>query len=314
MSRGDGSFGARFKHEWNEFFFAPESPAGVSLFRFPMAVLLIAYACSVWPDAEAWFTNRGVVTSGTVFKHSLGWSVFRVLPNTIQVAQGVLVALIVAALGMIAGYRTRVFTVLAFVALASCHHRMPYNLSSGDTMLRVTLFFLMFSNCGHALSLDRYLALRRSGARRIGFGDLLHAPPAPGWATRLIQLQVATAYLSTVFWKLEGSTWLAGTASWYARQINVFQRLPLPGLFDNPHIVALSTWGTLVVETAMATLVWIKPARKYVLATGLLLHIGLELTMNIPTFQWVMMSTYLCFLDIRAPASRSGRSPGVLNG
>ena len=59
------------------------------------------------------------------------------------------------------------------------------------------------------------------------------------------------------------------------------------------------TWGTLLVEFALGALVWFRDLRYPVLLAGLLLHLGLEYSMIIQLFQWVMISAYVLFIDPR---------------
>jgi len=44
-------------------------------------------------------------------------------------------------------------------------------------------------------------------------------------------------------------------------------------------------------------LVWIKELRYPVLAIGVLLHLSLEYSMNVPLFQWIALSLYITFVD-----------------
>ena len=71
----------------------------------------------------------------------------------------------------------------------------------------------------------------------------------------------------------------------------------MPYLFDRLWMIKLLTWGALAVELAMATLVWFRDLRYPVLLAGWLLHLGLEYSMNIQLFQWVILSTYVLFVD-----------------
>ena len=50
------------------------------------------------------------------------------------------------------------------------------------------------------------------------------------------------------------------------------------------------------MEFSLAALVWVRRLRYPLLAAGLLLHLGIEVSMNIPIFEWVMVSAYVLFL------------------
>jgi hypothetical protein len=104
-------------------------------------------------------------------------------------------------------------------------------------------------------------------------------------------------YFNAVLYKLAGTHWIDGTAAWYISHLDEFKRFPVPDFFHTLWFSQLATWSSLATEAALATLIWVRPLRRYVLLAGLLLHLGLEYTMNIPFFQWVVLSSYILFLE-----------------
>jgi hypothetical protein len=164
--------------------------------------------------------------------------------------------------------------------------------------MRQAGFCLMFMPAGRALSLDRLLAARRH--RRRGDPEPFPPPrPAAPWAQRVLQIQLALVYLATIRWKLTGITWIHGTAVYYATRLAEFDRFPVPYIFRDPYTIKLATWGTLVVEFALGALVWFRDLRYPILLAGVMLHLGLEYSMNIPLFQWTMITAYVLFIDPR---------------
>src|SRR5262249_36938303 len=174
--------------------------------------------------------------------------------------------------------------------LVSVHHRDVFLLNSGDHLLRTLSFFLMFAPAGRAFSVDRLLRLRR-GLEEPGI------PYIVPWAQRLLQIQVCVMYFDAVLYKLAGTHWVDGTAAWYISQLDEFKRFPVPDLVHTLWFSQVATWSALAVEAAFPLLVWFRPLRPYVLLAGVLLHLGLEYSMNIPFFQWVVLSSYVLFLD-----------------
>ncbi len=59
----------------------------------------------------------------------------------------------------------------------------------------------------------------------------------------------------------------------------------------------LATWFTLVLEFALGVLLWIREIRYYLLAIGLVFHLSIEYSMNIPMFQWDVLTAYVLFID-----------------
>jgi hypothetical protein len=59
----------------------------------------------------------------------------------------------------------------------------------------------------------------------------------------------------------------------------------------------LGTWSALALEFSLGVLVWIKKLRYFILALGLIFHLYLEYSLNVPMFQWVVLSAYVLFID-----------------
>jgi hypothetical protein len=162
-------------------------------------------------------------------------------------------------------------------------------LNSGDTFLRIGTFWIIFSQAGKMLSIDERLRRKR------------HSEPAPllcaPWAMRMIQVQLAFVYLYAFVWKVTGTMWMSGTAVYYTSRLIEFWRFPVPYVFEHMWTMKLWSWSTLLVEFALGTLVWIKELRYTVLLAGILLHIGIDYSMNIPLFGFIMTSAYVTFVE-----------------
>ena len=53
----------------------------------------------------------------------------------------------------------------------------------------------------------------------------------------------------------------------------------------------------MAIEFALGVFVWFKELRYPVLLLGLLLHLGIEYSMNVPLFEWALLSAYVLFVD-----------------
>lgn len=109
-------------------------------------------------------------------------------------------------------------------------------------------------------------------------------------------MQLCIAYGHTWYCKIQGDRWNDGTAVYYAVRYEDLVRFLLPRIFDQLPVYQILTWGTLVIEFALWTLIWYRPTRYWVLLAGLSLHIGIEYCMNLPMFEWVFMFTYFLFI------------------
>ena len=276
---------------WNDFFFKPQSPVPVALFRICFGLLAAADLILLWPDWLEWFGTHGFVTLDTMHRMEPGTrlNLFMLLPRDDFWIQALFWVGLAAALLLAVGWMTRAMSVAVFLVLASLDQRNLYIMHSGDTLLRVMGFFLMFAPAGAALSVDRLVRIWR------GKETAAIRPRAP-WAQRMMQFQTALAYFATAYWKSMGTDWVNGTALHYVLRLDEFRRFPLPGWVRAPLVEKLATWGTLALEFALGTLVWVRDLRYPLLLAGLLLHLSLEYAMNVPLFQWVILATYVNFV------------------
>jgi hypothetical protein len=184
---------------------------------------------------------------------------------------------------------------VSFVLLLSVARRNTWILNSGDALLRHAVLFLALTPAGSVVSVDRW---RRARAR------FWEVPRVSSWGLRLLQIQLATVYLFSTVAKLRGEAWLEGTALSDAWRIGDLARFGMP-LFvhDSVAFTAVLTWTTIAIELALATLLWNRRARPYVVLAGLGLHLGIEVTMSVGFFSAVAVTLYLTFID---PATVEG--------
>jgi hypothetical protein len=276
---------------WNRFFFAPTRPTPVALFRIAFGILVILDLVLLRPEWLTWFGPRGLVSLKTMHEMAAGWRInlFDALPPTDGSANAIFWILLVAAALVTVGFLTRLSSAVVFVGLASLHQRNLFITHAGDTLLRISGFFLVFAPAGAALSVDRLLRIWR------GVETAEIRPRAP-WAQRMMQIQTALVYFSSFWVKSQGSYWIDGTAMYYVYHLEQLQRFPLPSFVMMPAVIKLSGWLTLMIEFALGVLVWFKDIRYSILLCGLLLHMFIEYSMNIPLFEWIMISTYINFV------------------
>ncbi len=276
---------------WNKCFFEPQSPAPLGLYRILFGLLVMAKLVLLYPDWLAWFGVHSWVTLDTMRKMESGLriNVFDLLPQSnVWIWAFFWIALACAA-SLTLGLFTRLTSVLVFFALVSMDERELYMMNSGDTFLRVAAFWMIFAPSEAAFSLDRLLAIWR------GKETPQHKPQIV-WAQRMLQFQTSLVYFITAWWKSTGATWINGTALYYVHHLEQFKRFPIPAWSLDPTVIRLLTWIGLIEEFALGTLIWIVEARYWVLAAGVVLHLTLEYTMNVPLFQWIMMSTFVLFV------------------
>lgn len=271
----------------------PVDPLPLGAYRSLFGLLSLANGILLAPDLDAWFGDAGLVAADLAGRGTDAWRI-NVLAWTgsSPAAVRALFAVFMAAAALTTvGLWTRTATVVLFVATASFHHRNPYILSSGDTMMRLMAFFLALAPAGAAFSVDRLLRVR-SGREPSG-----ETPPIPPTAFRVMQLQVCLAYLVTGIWKTCGETWRDGTAVFLVLQLGQFSRFPLPAWAHTLWFSRIATWYALAVELLAPLFVWFRSTRRTALAALVVLHLSLEYALNIQLFQPIMLAGLVLFLD-----------------
>jgi hypothetical protein len=74
----------------------------------------------------------------------------------------------------------------------------------------------------------------------------------------------------------------------------------------------LGTWAAMVAELCIGVLIWVPKLRYKVLLLGLLFHLTLDYSLNIPMFQWDILPAYLLFIDPGDLARFGERAQGWL--
>jgi hypothetical protein len=243
-------------------------------------------------DWLQWFGANGWVTFDTVQMLEPGprLDLFTLLPADNTWISGFFWFSFGCATLLMLGLWTRCTSALTFLCLASLQQRNLLILHGGDTFLRVTGFFLIFAPAGSRFSLD---ALIRSRGRSKESKSESKAP----WAQRLIQGELSLLYVVSFLWKLKGHAWLNGSALYYVFHVQDLGRFPIPNWMMLPVPLRTATWLTMLLELALGTAIWWKPARYPLLLLGLGFHLALEYSLNIPMFQWDVLIAYVLFIS-----------------
>lgn len=277
---------------WYRIWFKPQSPAPICLFRILLGLIVILSILLWLPDLYTWFGYDGIVSIQTMeqFQGSNRFSILFWLPPDNRWVTGLYWLMFVACLSFTLGFRANLSALILFLCVTSFHHRNLLIFHSGDTLIRVCLFLLIFGPIGKMYSIDSWLR-RRSGAEQDTANELCSP-----WTQNLLRFQIAIVYAQSTLAKMDGETWWNGTAVYYASHMEDFHKFPVPVIFDHVFGYQIATWATLAIELSLWTLIWVKELRYYVLAAGVLLHLGIDWTMNLPVFENLMIACYTLFL------------------
>jgi Vitamin K-dependent gamma-carboxylase len=277
---------------WDDFFFAPQSPLPIALFRIFYGICVLATVLLLHADWLEWFGVHSWVSLSTVrsVEPGIRLNLFTLIPQDDRWIAAFFWVFVGFAVLLILGLWTRISSIAVFLCVASIDQRNLFINHSGDTFLRVAGFFLMFAPAGAALSLDRLIRMRK----RLADPEIV--PVAP-WAQRMIQCELALLYLVSCWWKMKGDTWLQGTALYYVTHLHAMKRFPLPAWALYPWVLKVEGWFIVALEFCLGTLIWVRRFRYPLLLMGLLFHLSIEYAINIPMFQWNVLSAYILFVD-----------------
>ena len=270
---------------WRSFWFQPEQMYTLGLVRIAFGALVVVWGLWLLPMRDGLLDADGVTPAQPSIAHT--WGLFAVWSSDAAILTGVVV-LVLSAIAMLVGWHSRLAAVLVFVLVLSFERRDPWAFNSGDALVRIEALLLAISPCGAALSLDQR---RRTGS-------FWSAQTRPNWPVRLMQVQLSLIYLAAVQVKLSGEPWLNGTAVSYVLRLQDMQRVPLPHWFvTNALAMNALTWGSLAIELAVGILVWFPRFRPWVLAAGVLMHLLIDIHIQIGIFSYAMFVLYLAWVS-----------------
>ncbi|WP_437633989.1 DCC1-like thiol-disulfide oxidoreductase family protein [Sorangium sp. So ce854] len=244
----------------------------LGLFRITFALALIADLLGRWQWVRDFYSNEGVLPNHNHLFNLRGkqqvFSLFHAFSTVGEAHFAFSLALVVYALFLV-GFRTRVFHVLALLALVSLTSRNILLENAGNYAAIAILAFTAFLPCGSRFSIDSLRASLslRDELRDAELNDRSRAPDAdieaerlPGWsptslAALAVLLQLALIYLCTAL-QQRGPAWRDGTAFYYALHVDRWASDAGAWLRDAVPLGTLSgltfaTWGMQLAIPAL---------------------------------------------------------------
>jgi hypothetical protein len=285
--------------------FEPDSPTPLCLFRIVYGLVLLEYCFLMAPELLTCFSDSNGILRVATLPHVYSVPVINLvawLPPTDSWLIGFFAIFTCACLCVTLGLFSRVSIVIVYLGLVSFLHRNIYVHHSGDHLLVLAAFYMMFAPLGAELSLDRLLFGRDKRGTQPANCSL--------WAVKAYQLQFAIIYFQTSWAKLASPMWWDGTAMYYVLRDVEFMRFPLP-MIDNLAVLQFLTWSAVSIEMCAWIFIWFKETRYVVLASLLALHLGIDYAMNIPIFEHIMIASLVIFIPA-ADAQKFVASAGLL--
>lgn len=320
----------------DRFFFHPSEPTTLGMMRIAIGILIVyvhlVYGIGLtnYVGPYAWVSNdytrylrkeypsqapssgwkdMGMEADGEIYLGQPMWSIFYHVEDpkwvwTIHIC--ILTSMVLFTLGL----WSRVTSVLTWLGSLMYIQRLQNGMLFGlDTMTNLGLFYMMIAPCGAALSLDRWLQVRRE-RQRLG-ASYVPQPPQPmisaTFAMRLIQINYCIIYFAAGTSKLLGTSWWNGTAP------NGFLLNYSFAPFDVEAYVRFLKWmvshrwfwelfgavgviGTLFLELGFTFLVWNRQTRWFMVCGSVLFHTMIALLMGLVTFSLMMLALLLVFV------------------
>jgi hypothetical protein len=263
----------------------------LALFRVLLGVYVLIDVFMRARDLGAHYTDAGVLPRGLQidFLHAAAWSLH--LANGAAWFQALLFALSgFAALGLIAGWHTRLMTALSWVLMLSVQNRNTFILSGEDNLALLMLFWAMFLPLGARYSVDA--ALNRTQQ----FAGNAYATVA----TAALLLQGMSMYFFSALLKSH-PVWVPdGTAVHYALQLD-YLVTPFALWFRQfQDTMQGLTYYVYVLELAgpvlMFSPVFHRTLRTILMLAFITMHMGFFLFLEIGFFPLISIIMNLAFL------------------
>ena len=262
----------------------------LATFRIVLALLALSDLIIRATDLTAHYTDAGVMSRVDLLQQVLSPFAFSLdLLNGGYTFQALLFGVaMLAALGMLVGYRTRLMTFVVWVVLLSLQLRNPLLNGSESPFLRMLLFWGMLLPLGAYWSVDRARsALPRPSPRFLSL------------ATFGLFLQIAFVYWFTAALKT-GPEWRVDhTALYYALSLDQIATPIGHFLLNFPSLLEVLTFGTFLLEAVGSILLFCPfftgPVRTGAALAFMSLHFGIWMTMDIGIFPWISAFCMVCF-------------------
>lgn len=275
-------------------------PRTLGLFRIVIGALLCADCLRHWWFARRYYSNAGLLTNHWhlyVPSSDYNFSLFHSFSSPAEVHVAFAISLFCYLL-FTAGYKTRLFTVLACLWVTSMDNRLVMVENGGYVVVNLTVFWGMFLPLGRRFSVDAWIRSWR--ARGEGsVADLNDREPRDtrpyvSLLSFVVVLNFALIYIFNVVNKY-GSTWRKGLTTHFVLHIDRMVTLPAVWLRELlPFwVTQVASWLVLVVEALIVmTLLWPKNrlvARPTAWVLIILLHATFGILMRLGPFSWFMI-------------------------
>lgn len=307
---------------WNRFWYTPSEVLPCCVLRIVVGLLAAAHFLDLGSGLGTWYSADGVFPPGTVERvleltnpagasYRLSYLAGVGSGTVLSLLHGLAVAIAVL---FAAGLAHRITGVILLLAVLAYVHRAPLVAGHLEPLLSFLIAYLIIAPAGACLSLDRWLAIRRS--KRAGVPEPVIAPAVSATISlRLIQVHLAMFYAMMGLTKLYGDAWWEGTAMWILLAQTESRPLDLTGLRKLGRLgeYGLNFWTHFVVyfELAFGVLIWTR-LRELMLALSVVVWMSMLVATGHVLFSLTMLAAGMAFVPAERFCCLGGCRSGVL--
>ena len=248
--------------------------------------LLLDLALGCLPFFSDGFTSHGLAGSEAFplrFREGHWyWSALRWLPD----ASGpyiLMVIWIVAAMGLLIGYRPLYTGMICWFCAVSFWNINPWICNGGDQVRNMVLLIVAFGRTGEVWSIS---ATRNRNVRLY----------VAGWPYKLLILYLICMYFFSGLYKLQSGQWRTGWIMYYVNHNRTWSLAPEMTQAFPIVLHRLSAWVTLAWELTFPIFLFVPRVRAVILWLGVLFHLGSFLTLEIGSFGTYTLASYAAFV------------------
>jgi hypothetical protein len=294
----------RFGLGWNTFWYTPSDPFALGLIRLLAGLMSLYVVGSYSYDLLVFFGPEGILPPSLVTEmrdlNEVRFSYLDYFTQPSELYAVHAIGLVILAMFTV-GLWTRVTSVLAWLVVLSYIQRAPMLTAQVEPILVFVMLYLCLGPAGKALSIDAWLAKRKSSSADVNAPQRYFSATV---ATRLIQVHLSVVYLMMGISKLAGvedvpeMTWWRGDAVWWMVVRPDTRLIDLSRLLAG-HSYLINAWTHAIVlfELGFAIFVWNRLARPLLLALAIPMWLSLALITGLLPFALMMLIANLAFFS-----------------
>lgn len=285
----------RFVHTVEDWLLGPKKARyGMAITRVLMGTAALGLLVSDfrgryyhYGSAAAW--NREVSVPTSKFAKISLFDLFRSLVLNDVWLTLIYLAVMVLAVLVILGWRTRIVLIVFFFAWVSLIAiNRPYG-NQGDNIMRIAFLLMIFADPAGVWSLDARRKRKQNRSEPTGswFGNLLHNA-----AVALMIIQVCIVYVSGGLYKATGKPWQEGYAVY--NPLNTVRYGPWPELNEmvssSTLLILGAAWGSILLQVFFPMMLLNRITRVIALLGISGFHIGIAVLMGLAWFSLAMLA------------------------